>query len=115
MPYVQRDSTGKVVALYGPPPSADAEFLPATHPDVLLFLNSGAAENLDDEEQFLLASLDSKMIRVLEDLLDILIEKRVILFTDLPVEAREKILARKKTRQGLQHLSNLIGGTDEIL
>lgn len=114
MPYVQRNSSGRVTALFSDAPAEDAELLPATHPDVLVFLNSGDGEPAG-EGRLLMAGLDSQMIRVLEDLLDVLIEKQVILFTDLPNEARLKILARKETRARLNTLSNLIGDTDEIL
>lgn len=114
MPYVQRDSSGKVVALLNESPAESAEFLPPTHPDVILFLNTGAEDSLD-ENQLLLADLDGKMIRVLDDLVELLIEKQVIVFTDLPVEARQKILARKKTRGRLQNLSILVGEEDDTL
>ncbi|MDP1708663.1 MAG: hypothetical protein Q8L89_06325 [Gammaproteobacteria bacterium] len=102
------------MALFNERPAGDAEFLLPTHPDMLLFLNSGA-EGPADEAQLLLAHLDAKMIRVLDDLVDLLIEKQVILFTDLPVEARQKILARKKTRGRLQNLSILVGEADDTL
>lgn len=114
MPYVQRDSSGKVVALLNESPAEGAEFLLPTHPDVTLFLNTGA-EGSVDEDQLLLASLDSKMIRVLDDLIELLVEKQVIMFTDLPIEARQKILARKKTRGRLQNLSILVGEPDDTL
>ncbi len=114
MPYVQRDSSGRVTALFNERPAEDAEFLLPTHPDVFLFLNSGVEGSVDGD-QLLLASLDSKMVRVLDDLLDLLIEKQVILFTDLPVEARQKILARKGVRGHLQNLSILVEESDETL
>lgn len=114
MPYVQRDSSGKVTALFNERPAGDAEFLLPTDPDVFLFLNSGV-EGSVDEDQLLLASLDSKMIRVLDDLVELLIEKQVIVFTELPVEARQKILARKKTRGRLQNLSILVGESDDTV
>lgn len=114
MPYVQRNSSGRVTALFSDAPVENAELLPATHPDVLFFLNSANGEAAG-EGRLLMTSLDNQMIRVLEDLVDILVEKQVILFTDLPNEARQKILARKETRAHLSTLSNLIGNADEIL
>ena len=55
----------------------------------------------------LLEEADKKMIRVLDDLIEVLIRKNVILLTDLPREAREKLGTRQSVRSRLQEL-----GTD---
>lgn len=114
MPYVQRDSSGKVVALLQERPAEGAEFLLPSDPDIFLFLNSGA-EGPADKDRLQLAHLDARMIRVVDDLVDILIEKQVIMLTDLPIEARQTILARKTTRGHLQNLSILVGESDDTV
>jgi hypothetical protein len=47
----------------------------------------------------LLALSDMGIIRLLEDLIDLLIQKNVIIFTELPEQARERITERKRLRE----------------
>lgn len=61
----------------------------------------------------MLETSDSEMMRVLEDLVNLLTEKRIIQFTELPMAAQKKLLSRKWVR-GL-HTGNedsLIGESD---
>jgi hypothetical protein len=46
----------------------------------------------------MLTNSDSDMMRVLEDLIDLLTEKRIIQFTELPTAAQKKLLSRKWVR-----------------
>jgi FMN phosphatase YigB (HAD superfamily) len=55
---------------------------------------------------------DLEMIRVYEDLIDILIAKRVILLTDFPPAAQEKIVRRKRLRASLAPLSGMFASDD---
>ncbi|MFC6806295.1 hypothetical protein ACFQE2_11470 [Methylophaga thalassica] len=55
------------------------------------------------------------MIRVLEDLINTLIDKQVILFTDLPIAAREKLANREKVRDQLNSLENLMSDDPGLL
>jgi len=48
--------------------------------------------------QEILSSSDSEMMRILEDLIDLLSEKRLIQFTELPLPAQKKLLGRKWVR-----------------
>ncbi|TYL48181.1 hypothetical protein [Marinomonas sp. IMCC 4694] len=48
--------------------------------------------------QDILDNSDSDMMRVLEDLVDLLTEKRLIQFTELPLAAQKKLLGRKWVR-----------------
>lgn len=56
---------------------------------------------------------DLEMIRVYEDLIDILIAKRVILLTDFPQAAQEKIVRRKRLRASLAPLSGMFADGDD--
>jgi hypothetical protein len=56
-----------------------------------------------------LGSTDQDFIRVLEDLVEVLIGKGVILFTDLPVSAQEKMMQRQRMRSQMHEKLNLIG------
>ena len=49
-----------------------------------------------------LSQSDNDMIRVIEDLIDVLIDKNVIVIDDLPVEAKDKINNRKSLRDKIK-------------
>ena len=51
---------------------------------------------------------DLEFIRVLEDLLDVLMDKRVFLFTELPEEAQAKLLNRQALRAKRRGALNLL-------
>ena len=103
MPYVSRDPAGKVIALSDAASGDEGECLPASHPDVLDFLfRDTGGERLSPR---FLAS-DLAFIRVVEDLVAVLIEKRVIALTDLPPAAQDKLLDRRSLRS---YLSDVAG------
>ena len=62
-----------------------------------------------------LSASDREMARVLEDLVFVLIDKGVIMMTDLPKAAQEKIHARSDLRSRLGSLAAIVGEGDEIL
>lgn len=70
---------------------------------------------MDDELRRRLSESDIEFIRVLEDLIDTLIEQGVIRLTDLPPRALEKLQERKLTRDQLRHGLNLIDEEDDEL
>src|SRR5512136_3055395 len=111
MPYVERDQEGTVRALMATP-GACAEFLPAEHPEVLHFLSAAPGQVGDASGMEMLLS-DLKMIRVIEDVIDLLIAKGVIIFSDLPVPVQQKILQKRGKREKLFGGSAGILGSDE--
>ncbi|MNV95727.1 hypothetical protein D3C71_1906530 [compost metagenome] len=56
---------------------------------------------------------DLELIRVLEDLVSVLVERGVIRYTDLPEAAQRKLQARAEVRSSLGCLSGLLGDEDE--
>ena len=107
MPYIQRDEHGKVVALTFTEGDS-SEFLPAENPEILqLLAGKGGASNLE-----MLLS-DIKMIRVIEDLIDILISKNIIIFSELPLPVQQKILLKKGNRDKLFGSGGDIIGSEE--
>jgi hypothetical protein len=92
MPFVRRDESGAVIAIFEQDCSEATEELAADHPEVGAFF-----ERLEDSRSRLARS-DTGMSRVLEDVIDILIDKGVILITDLPMAAVEKIAERRSLR-----------------
>ena len=112
MPYVKRNQQGKVVQLMDEPIDEGSEWLELNDLDVVEFLRLPANEA---ELKNSLAISDSEMVRVVEDLIDILMEKQVFVFTELPEAVQAKLNARKKLRHDVNALSNLIGDDDNIL
>ena len=121
MPYIQRNTSGAIIALLRDPATAKAELVGADHPDVLKFLAGDASQKYSNDSpaadpRNVIATLDSAMIRVLEDLVDVLIQKHVIMLTDLPEKAQRKFLERKETRSTLfGDLGDLSADRDAIL
>lgn len=62
-----------------------------------------------------LAQLDIEFIRVLEDVINVLVEKGVINLTDLPPEALEKLSQRKRVRGRLKNALNLLQDEDDVI
>ncbi len=103
MPYVQRDSTGQVVALFAAAGPGHDEELPAGHPDAAALAGSGE-----------FARLDADLIRVIEDVVDVLIDRGLLRLTDLPADAQRKLLTRKGARARLRQGLDLLGPGDVI-
>jgi hypothetical protein len=100
MPYVVRDASGKIVQVFDQPVSASAEPISADSEDYQCYLREHAAQTADDVRRQL-AESDAGMARLVEDLVDVLITKGVIKFTDLPAAAGAKYLERQAARERL--------------
>ena len=99
MRYVVRDTKGSIVSLHREEVPG-AEVLPLSHPDIQAFLTG------TDGKSF--AMMDADLVRVLEDLIDVLLRRNVFRITDLPLEAQVKLFERKHFRENLQtHALNL--------
>lgn len=113
MPFVRRDAEGKVEAVFAHPEAGANEELPHGHPDLLDFLGISARAIIDADPWI---AADLSLARVTEDLLNILMEKGVIAFTDLPVGAQEKIIKRQGLRSTqLSYVQSLFGSSEENL
>ncbi|MFO2466561.1 tryptophan synthase subunit beta [Pseudomonas sp. 15FMM2] len=102
--YVQRNAQGELARVEATAFAESTDTLPADHLDIQAwFANEEAEVSLKQLKQS-----DSEMIRVLEDLIQVLIEKNVINLTDLPVAAQAKLKGRLNARESLSGLSKLI-------
>ena len=109
MLYVKRDAAGNIIALNNKPEPGAQEQKSIMDDEILKFLD----KNVDTDPWVQLLSLsDISIIRVLEDLVDLLIRKNLILFTELPEEAQAKIRERKMVRKKLDSGSLMV---DDIL
>ena len=106
MPYVRRDSSGNLIAI-SLEDSDGYEYVSADLPELIEFearlmpLRSRLKES------------DKDLVRVLDDLINVLIDKNMIRFTDLPPAAQQKLIERRGLRETKSHLSLL--GDDRAL
>jgi hypothetical protein len=96
MPFAQRDKQGRIIALFSEPRAEAQEAIAASHEEVLAFLLSGNSDQTETKSY--LSQTDDEMIRVVEDVIDLLIKKNLILLTDLPAAAQDKLVMRKRLR-----------------
>ena len=103
MPFVKRDESGKIDAVSINESADFAEFLDAESAELEVFLENArpSADSLRES--------DSDLVRVLEDLIEMLTAKGVIMFTELPESAQQKILFRKRLRKDRTNVLDLLG------
>lgn len=94
MLYVVRNAEGRIIGL-SETHQDGAEPADLKNPEVLSFLSS----NDDDfnPDQYLDRS-DIAIARIVEDLIELLVTRNLIIFTDLPDAAQRKLLTRKLAR-----------------
>jgi hypothetical protein len=105
--FVCRDASGAIVSA-ALQPVAGGEAVDANHADLLQFFG-----NPHQSTGFTQA--DADFVRVLEDLIDTLIQKNVLHHTDLPPEAQRKLVSRKGMRSRLQGALNILSDDDGII
>ena len=99
MRYVARNEDTEIVAVFADPPDNGAEALSQDDPELLSFIVGGDAEAVLRAH---LAASDSEMVRIVEDIINVLIDNNVFLLTDFPEPAQQKLLKRQKIREKLQ-------------
>lgn len=109
MIYVERAADGRIVALHDAPTTAAKEQRSVMDEEVLAFINRNGTE---DAWKQLLSTTDTGAVRIVEDLIDILIRKNVINFTELPEQAQQRIRDRKQLRDRIVAQELLV---DDIL
>jgi len=95
MPFAKRDQNGRITALLAEPETGDEQRVDLAHPDVVTFLHGNATMGAMLSR---LAEMDAQMARVTEDLIDVLVTRGVLMFTDLPPAAQHKLLERRRLR-----------------
>ncbi len=106
MRYVRRNACGEIVAVSVEP----VEGFEATAADAADLAEFGQRVGV---AQSRLAESDREVVRVLDDLVNVLIEKNLIRFTDLPPAAQRKLFERRELRENGTHLGLL--GEDSAL
>ncbi len=109
MPYVTRNEQGEIIAI-----------------DQVNDQGQWEQENTEEHKAFIknnampyrakqaLTGSDNEMARVIEDLVELLMEKQIFVYTELPKAVQAKLNIRKQLRQDLSTLDNLIDEEDAI-
>lgn len=108
MPYIKRDAQGAVVAVSLANEGEDWAAVPADLPELIAFNEAVTATDSR------LATSDLALARVLEDLVDLLVDKTVIRFTDLPEAAQKKLTERRSVRASMLKL-NLLDSDQDVI
>ena len=107
MPYVIRDDGGRIVAVSETAVAGFEEQVEADDQQLAGFIYGM------ESDSHALAGADLGFIRVLEDLIELLINKNTITFTELPAAAQEKMLQRQHLRDSMQSRLNLLEDESE--
>ncbi|WP_455920827.1 tryptophan synthase subunit beta [Pseudomonas putida] len=111
MYYVQRNTHGQLIRVEDTSyPEAD-EALAPDHPEIRAWYARSTIEGRLHQ----LRQSDLDMIRVLDDLIQVLTSTGVIRITDLPAAALAKLKQRDEAREQLGGLDNLLDDRDNNL
>jgi hypothetical protein len=105
--YIKRDHLGQISAFSKTPTGDMTEEISDEAPELHAFLQS-----IKSSQQLTLEQSDQAMARVLEDVINLLVDKGTIRFTDLPDAAQQKLLNRRELRDQRQGINLLDDGDD---
>ncbi|WP_409306507.1 tryptophan synthase subunit beta [Pectobacterium sp. B1J-3] len=103
MLYIQRNSDGHLIRAEDAPFPEMTEELSRDAPEVIAWQKSLQQ----------LRQSDLEMVRVLEDLIQVLMQKGLINITDFPQAAQLKLIGRAQAREALNGSLNKLIGDDE--
>ncbi|MEQ7920474.1 hypothetical protein ABQX22_14865 [Xanthomonas sp. WHRI 1810A] len=102
--HVQRDANGEITRVEAASFAEATETLPADDHEIQAWY----ADEVVEKSLTQLKMSDMEMIRVLDDLIQVLTAKGILNVTDLPPAAQAKLADRTNARQSLGGLSDLI-------
>lgn len=114
MVYIQRGPDGQLLQAARTPFEGVTETLALDDAELQRWLAQDAQRAQREQLEGLQHS-DLDLVRVLEDLIGVLIDRGVVRFTDLPEAARRKLQARAQTRAQLNSLSKLLGDEEHLI
>lgn len=122
MLYARRHADGRIEAIFHKKPRGRSESVAADHPDVVAFLAAAGGKRGDTKRKGntkqapgnngpvlggMWTNDDLAMVRVVEDLIDVLIQKNLITLTDLPLPAQRKLMSRHGKRDDWGYVARL--------
>lgn len=114
MLYAIKNENGEVVALTASPNRENDVPVSFEDPQVFRFLTLDTS-NASQKKHYELLMQDLQQIRIVEDLIDLLTTKGIILFSELPIAAQEKILRKKSRREEFNQSNDIIVDSTPIL
>jgi signal recognition particle GTPase len=111
MPYVIKNSSGKIVGAFEDEQKITSEWVEEEDKELQSYKQELKSQ-VQAKNEMQISDLD--LIRVLEDLTELLIKKQVIAFTELPIFAQQKLGTRQKMRTDMVSLKSLINEDEGI-
>lgn len=112
MLYAERDDSGRIIRLAREPTLNCSEQVSLDDQELQTFL--GYRHDTIAAIDLLRAS-DPELARVTEDLVALLVDKKLILWTELPEAAQLKLIARSNVRAAIQSDPSFMLNEDEVL
>ena len=113
MPFVHKDANGKILAVYTEPVEGAVEVEP-NDPALKAFIQQNIPTDKAGTPEDWMQS-DLGLARVIEDLIEVLIDKKLIMFTDFPEGAQKRLLDRRGLRKEFDLVEDLFGDGEEII
>ncbi len=110
MLFIERNEDGAIAAIHNENPAGKFTRASLSEPEVLQFL-----QQTDPHSELMngvLEQSDTDLVRVTEDLIQLLVDRNIINFTDLPAAAQKKIRHRQILRSRLSEDNFMV---DDIL
>jgi len=121
MPYVARGKNGAIIAVFNQKNDCAEEHVGADDRELQAFLGLSATKQADQGRavgrskiEHALRQSDADFVRVLDDLITVLLNKGMIVFTDLPPHAQQKLMIRRRLRDRARDLGNLVADAEDI-
>ena len=111
MPYIKRDDSGRIIGVQEKEAADYNMWVELTDVELTEFLSKGQTSSSVIET---LISSDNEMARVTDDLIELLMEKQVFAFTELPIAVQEKLNARRQLREVINPLEKLVDDGENI-
>lgn len=105
--YIKRNEQGQIVAVSQTVEQAMKEYIADDAVELQQFLQA-----IKLPHHLMLEETDQSMARVMEDVVNLLVEQGTIRFTDLPQAAQVKLLSRRELRSARQGIDLLDDGDD---
>lgn len=110
MYYIERDDEGRITRVESMPFAGVVEHYAEDTEEIKEWLH---VQTMRKAMLQRLQQSDLEMVRVLEDLIEVLMRKGIISITDLPYAAQNKLINRTQARLTLSGLERLIDDEDE--
>jgi hypothetical protein len=121
MPYIARGNSGAIIAVFKEENECAREHVSPENQELQAFLGQKRLAETSREGAAghsrlhrALRQSDADFVRVLDDLVYLMLNKGMIVFTDLPKEARNKLMIRRRLRDRARDLGGLVGEAEEI-